>query len=358
MATRVMVMAGGTGGHVFPALAVADVLREQGAEVFWLGTREGFEARAVPEFGYPMEWVPVRGLRGGGWARWLLAPVVVLRSALCVARVLRRRRPAVALGLGGFVTGPGGLVSRLLGVPLVIHEQNAVPGLTNRWLSRIANRVLEAFPGSFPVQRGAHSCGNPVRAEIAGLMPPEQRFAGRSEPKHLLVVGGSQGAQALNQAIPQALALLPPELRPQVRHQAGKGKLEQTRRDYAAHAVEAEVSEFVHDMATAYAWADLVICRAGALTVSELEAAGVGAILVPYPHAVDDHQARNAEQLVRAGAAVMLRQAAMTPEVLADQLRSLLSDRDRLLHMARAARGLAQADAAASVARACLEVAR
>jgi len=358
VAATVMVMAGGTGGHVFPALAVAEVLRERGAEVFWLGTREGFEARAVPELGYPMEWIPVRGLRGAGITRWLLAPVTLLRSALRVWEVVRRRRPSVALGMGGFVTGPGGVVSRLLGVPLVIHEQNAIPGLTNRWLARLANRVLQAFPDSFPARRGARSCGNPVRAEIARLAPPEQRFPAREEPRHLLVVGGSQGAQALNQVLPQALSLLPAELRPRVRHQAGKGKVELTRRDYAAAGVEAEVSEFVRDMAAAYAWADLVVCRAGALTVSELEAAGVGAVLVPYPHAVDDHQARNAEQLVRARAAVMLRQSALTAEVLGGELRSLLADRDQLLRMACAARGLARPDAAAQVAQACLEMAR
>jgi len=352
-----MIMAGGTGGHVFPALAVAQELRAQGVEVSWLGTRQGFESRVVPEYGFPMEWVRVEGLRGNGLAGWLRAPMVLTRALLQSRQAMRQRRPGVVLGMGGFVTGPGGVMARFLGIPLVIHEQNSVPGLTNRWLAHLATRVLEAFPGSFPAGR-ARVCGNPVRREIAALPEPQARLGGRQGPPRLLVLGGSQGAQALNVQVPAGLAKLPPELRSDVRHQAGRGKREQTAAAYDAAGVVAEIGEFVSDMAEAYGWADLVICRAGALTVSELAAAGLGAILVPYPHAVDDHQTRNAEHLVQAGAAQLLPQSELTPETIAARLTLLLADRDSLLRMAQAARTLARSDAAEAVARVCLEVAR
>lgn len=354
----VMIMAGGTGGHVFPALAVARRLRELGGEVFWLGTPTGLEARLVPEQGIPMEWIPIQGLRSSGLRRWLRAPFQMTRALLRVALVIRRRRPAVALGMGGFVAGPGGLMARLLGVPLVIHEQNRIPGLTNQWLARLATRVFEAFPDSFPAARRAQTCGNPVRPEIAALAPPEQRFADRQGPLRLLVLGGSLGALALNETVPRALALLPPEHRPRVRHQAGAATLAAAQAAYAASAVEAEVCPFIADMAEAYGWADLVLARAGALTLSELAAAGVGALLVPYPHAVDDHQTRNASWLVEAGAAYLLPQGELTPAGLAAVLAELGADRPRVLKLAQAARAQARTTAAEVVARACLEVAR
>lgn len=357
MAARVMVMAGGTGGHVFPALAVAQELRQRGCDVSWLGTPHSFEARLVPQYGFAMDWVDARRLRGQGLSGLVLAPYRLLRAMLQAWRVLRRRRPQVVLGMGGFVTGPGGLVSRLLGRPLVIHEQNAIPGLTNQWLARLATRVLEAFPGSFPATRHAVATGNPVRAEISALASPEQRFAARQGPCRLLILGGSLGAAALNEKVPEALSLLAPERRPQVRHQAGRDKAEATRSAYVAAGVDADVSDFLHDMAEAYAWADLVVCRAGALTVCELAATGVGAVLVPYPHAVDDHQTRNARYLTEAGAGHLLPQPQLTAQGLAELLGQLCGDRAGLLDMARAARRLARPDAATRVADICMEVA-
>ncbi len=356
MESRVMVMAGGTGGHVFPALAVAQELRERGMDVFWLGTATGFEAGVVAQAGFRSEWIDIKGLRGSGVGRWLLAPFTLTHAMYQALRVLRRNRPAVVLGMGGFVTGPGGVMARLLGIPLVIHEQNAIPGMTNQWLSRIATRVLEAFPGSFAAGRRALSCGNPVRREIAALPDPERRMAARAGRARLLVLGGSQGAQALNEAVPRALAQLGPEERPEVRHQAGTRNLEGAQAAYAEACVEGDLRAFIDDMADSYAWADLVICRAGALTIAELTAAGIGSILVPYPHAVDDHQTRNGAFLVAAGAAEMLPQTELDGASLAGRLRPLLSERSRLLSMARAARDLAQPQATETVARVCMEV--
>ena len=350
---RVMIMAGGTGGHVFPALAVAAELRERGAEVFWLGTRQGLEAKVVPAAGIGMEWVSVSGLRGKGWAAWLLAPWRLLWASLQVLAVMLRRRPVVVLGMGGFVTGPGGVMTWLLRKPLVIHEQNAIAGLTNRLLAPLALRVLEAFPGTFHGKHITHT-GNPVRRAIAALPVPEERFNGRDGALRLLVLGGSLGARALNEVVPAALAQLPS--RPEVWHQAGSRNLEETLEHYRAAAVTARVEPFIDDMADAYGWADLVVCRAGALTVAELAAAGVGAILVPYPHAVDDHQTHNAAYLSDAGAALVVQQREFTRDRLCELLATLV-DRSRLLAMAQAARDLAQPQAAATVAALCWEVA-
>jgi UDP-N-acetylglucosamine--N-acetylmuramyl-(pentapeptide) pyrophosphoryl-undecaprenol N-acetylglucosamine transferase len=353
-----MVMAGGTGGHVFPALAVAQQLKAQGCEVSWLGTPDSFEARTVPQYGFEIDWVDSFRLRGQGVATLLLAPFRLMRAMGQAWRVLRRRRPQVVLGMGGFVTGPGGLASWLARTPLVIHEQNTIPGLTNRYLARLARRVFEAFPGSFPAAVRAETVGNPVRAEIAALPAPAERFAGREGPCRLLVLGGSLGAQALNETLPEALALLPAHRRYEVRHQAGRDKAEATRAAYAREGVEATVSDFLLDMAEVYAWADLVICRAGALTVSELTAAGVAAILVPYPHAVDDHQTRNARFLSGAGAARLLPQDQLEAESLAVLLCDFCEDRAKLQAMAELARGLAHTHATERVAEGCLEVAR
>ncbi len=353
----VMIMAGGTGGHVFPALATAARLRESGAQVFWLGTRRGMESRLVPEHGIEIEWIPIEGLRGTGIKRLLKAPFKLLIAMYQAARVIRRRRPDVALGMGGFASGPGGLMAWLLRVPLVVHEQNRVPGLTNQWLSRMAVRVFEAFPGSFDRSRRAQACGNPVRSEIRALPVPEERFADRGEALRILVLGGSQGARVLNQNLPEALSSLKAVSRFEVRHQTGVSDEETTRQAYADKDIQAEVSAFIGDMAGAYAWADLVIARAGALTLSELAAAGVGSVLVPFPHAVDDHQTRNAEWLIEAGAARLMPQAQLTPESLSALLAKLLKDRQGLLEMARAARAMALLDADKVVAQACREVA-
>ncbi|HEY9199571.1 MAG TPA: undecaprenyldiphospho-muramoylpentapeptide beta-N-acetylglucosaminyltransferase, partial [Gammaproteobacteria bacterium] len=305
----VLIMAGGTGGHVFPALAVADELRRAGQPVLWLGTQEGLEAKVVPAAGLPVAWIRVRGLRGKGLLRLLSAPFMLAGALWQAGSVLLRARPRAVLGMGGFVTGPGGFMAWLLRRPLLIHEQNSVAGLTNRLLAPLAGRVLEAFPGSLPARVHPVHTGNPVRGAITEVVPPRERFAARSGRTRLLVLGGSLGAQALNEILPQALALLPSGQRPEVRHQAGMKLIDAARAAYRRAGVEAQVDAFVDDMAAAYAWADLVVCRAGALTIAELTAVGVGAILVPYPHAVDDHQTGNARYLVNAGAALLIPQS-------------------------------------------------
>ncbi len=362
MVSRVVIMAGGTGGHVFPALAVADAMREQGVQVSWMGTRRGLEAEVVPAAGYEIDFISISGVRGKALLGWLQAPFRSVLALLQALRILLRRRPGVVLGMGGFVTGPGGIASWLLRRPLVIHEQNAIPGVTNQLLARFATRILEAFPDACLTRYRAVHTGNPIREEFARLAPPEQRFEVRREQLRLLVVGGSLGAQVLNQTVPQAVALLPREERPAIRHQAGKGKDEATRSAYREAQLEARVEPFIDEMAEAYGWADLVICRAGALTVSELAAAGVGSLLVPYPYAVDDHQTHNAVYLEDAGAAVLIPQSRLSAEGLAGLLREFVADarqgRRRLSAMALAARRMAKPDATQMVVEQCLEVAR
>jgi len=357
MAACVAVMAGGTGGHVFPALAVAEVLRRRGAEVFWIGTRAGMEARLVPEHGFEMEWVGIQGVRGKGLKALFTAPWKLARAVREAAVILRRRAPQAVLGMGGFVAGPGGLAAKLQGRALIIQEQNSVPGLTNQWLARVADRVFEAFPGSFPPPRRAVASGNPVRARIAALPSPGLRLHDRSGRARLLVVGGSLGAKALNETVPAALALLADQERPEVRHQAGEKTLAVAQAAYATFGVTAEVTPFIADMAEAYAWADLVVCRAGALTVSEIAAVGLAAIFVPFPFAVDNHQVGNARWLSEAGAARLIIQKDLTPALLARQLRELLADPERRLAMAKAGRAKAQTDAAERIADACLDLA-
>lgn len=353
----VLIMAGGTGGHVFPGLAVADALRARSVDVVWLGTRRGLEARLVPAHGIDIEWISIAGLRGKGAGTWLAAP---FRLALAVGQALaafRRRRPAAVLGLGGFVSGPGGIAARLMRRPLLIHEQNAVAGTANRWLARWAARVYEAFPRSFPPGVEAECIGNPVRAAIAALAPPEQRFAERREARpRLLVLGGSQGARTLNRLVPAALALLPAAARPEVRHQAG-AQYDETVEAYGRAGVEAEVEAFIEDMPAAYAWADLAVARAGALTISELAAAGLGAVLVPFPYATDDHQSRNAAHMAAARAAIVLPEGGLDPERLKAELTRLTADRAALTRMAEAARGTARHGAAERLADACIELA-
>ncbi|MCB1919022.1 MAG: undecaprenyldiphospho-muramoylpentapeptide beta-N-acetylglucosaminyltransferase [Candidatus Competibacteraceae bacterium] len=351
----ILIMAGGTGGHVFPALAVAERLRIHGAAVTWMGARRGLEATLVPKAGIPMEWIEVAGLRGKSLRQRLLMPVMLSQALWQAGRILRRLRPAVVLGMGGFASGPGGIMARLLGIPLVVHEQNAIAGLTNRWLARVAGRVFEAFPGTFPSTRQAVAVGNPVREVIANLPSPAVRFASRAGRRRLLVLGGSQGALALNQRVPQALALLDARERPEVWHQAGGQLHKAAEVAYRDAGITAQLTPFIENMAEAYGWADLVLCRAGALTIAELAAAGIGAVLVPFPFAVDDHQTANARFLEKAGAALVVQQAELTAERLAALLRELLSDRDRLLRMAEAARRLAKVDAAEQVALACLK---
>ncbi len=358
MSGPVMIMAGGTGGHVYPALAVARGLAAMGRDVVWLGTRRGLEGRIIPQQQIPIEWISVSGLRGKGVVSWLLAPFRLLRALFQALSILRKTRPSVVLGMGGFVSGPGGLAARLLGRRLVIHEQNAVAGLTNRSLARIADRVLEAFPGSFPnpghIRSGVETVGNPVRDEILSLPEPGRRMAGRSGSLRLLVLGGSQGALRLNTITPLALAQIDGGQRPQVWHQAGAGTLDQAKSAYRLHDVDARVEPFIEQMADAYGWADLVICRAGALTVFELAAAGLAAVLVPFPSAVDDHQTLNADWLVRAGAAVLLPEADLSADSLAAMILKFSGDRQGLLDMAGRARALAAPGACGKVVRACL----
>jgi UDP-N-acetylglucosamine--N-acetylmuramyl-(pentapeptide) pyrophosphoryl-undecaprenol N-acetylglucosamine transferase len=350
----VLIMAGGTGGHVFPALAVAKVLRDRGVGVVWLGVPGSMESRLVPANGFPIEWVRVAGIRGKGLAAWLLAPLRIIRAVAQAMGVLRRVQPRSVLGAGGYVSGPGGIAAWLLRIPLLIHEQNAVAGMTNRWLARLATQVLEAFPGSFAAEVHARAIGNPVRADIAGLAAPQARFAGRERRSRLLVFGGSQGALRLNTVVPQALARVAPEIRPQVRHQTGERGLETARAAYADARVEAEVLPFIDDMAEAYAWADLAVCRAGAMTVAELQAAGLGAIFVPLAAATDDHQTKNAEVMVGSGAARIIQERDLTPERLGGAISELIADRSRLLNMAEAARGSRVIDAAARLAEFCI----
>ena len=350
---KIMIAAGGTGGHVFPGLAVAEVLRKRGHQVVWMGTPDSFEARTVPRHGIEVRLVRVKGLRGKGALSWLGAPLRLLRALRDALGVLRSERPDLLLGMGGFAAGPGGLAAWLTRRPLVIHEQNSIAGLTNRLLARLARRVLEAFPQTFA---GAETVGNPVRPGFAELADPAQRIGARGAPGQVLVVGGSLGARALNEMVPAALALLPAAQRPLVRHQGGR-TLEAAQAAYARHGVSGEVTAFIDDMAAAYGWADLVICRAGASTVAELAAAGCAALLVPYPHAVDDHQTRNGQYLVDAGAALMVPEDILTPELLAEMLSGLLARREQLVTMAQAARKAAWPDAVNVIADACIEAA-
>lgn len=354
---RVMIMAGGTGGHVFPALAVADELKSRGVAVSWMGTSRGIEADLVPKAGYPLFEIKVKGLRGNGLLGWLLAPFKVIKAVWEAVSAMREWQPDVVMGLGGFASGPGGVAAKILRKPLIIHEQNAIPGLTNRMLAKVANVVFEGFPNSFTGVKQLVWVGNPVRKQIENITAPKTRFADRTGPMKVLVLGGSLGAKSLNEAVPQALALLDESQRPQVIHQCGQRHIEACQKNYADAGVKGKVTAFIEDMAHAYAEADLVICRAGALTIAELAAAGVGAILVPYPYAVDDHQTVNASLLVESGAAQLMADKALTADVLAEKLRWFDAQREDLLKMAEAARSLAKTGTAKLIADKCQELA-
>ncbi|CAG9178325.1 undecaprenyldiphospho-muramoylpentapeptide beta-N-acetylglucosaminyltransferase [Cupriavidus pampae] len=351
-ARTLLVMAGGTGGHVFPGLAVARALRDEGWRVVWLGNRTGMEATLVPKHDIPMEFIQFGGLRGKGLVTKLLLPLNLLRAFWQSIGALRRVRPDVVLGMGGYITFPAGMMASLLGRPLVLHEQNSIAGLTNKVLAKVADRVLCAFPDALP---NSEWTGNPVREEVTQLAPPEQRYDGRTGPLRVLVVGGSLGAAALNDVVPKAIALLPESAQPVVRHQAGAKQIDQLRANYAAAGVAGECVAFIDDMAAAYAEADLVICRAGAMTVSEVAAAGVAALFVPFPHAVDDHQTTNGAFLSKQGAALLVPQHELTAQGLAQTLATL--SRPQLKDMARAARGLAKPEATRRVAEICDQMA-
>ncbi|MEM7280507.1 MAG: undecaprenyldiphospho-muramoylpentapeptide beta-N-acetylglucosaminyltransferase [Pseudomonadota bacterium] len=351
----VLIMAGGTGGHIFPALAVATALRDLGQRVLWLGSPLGMEAKIVAKAGIDMEWLPVKGLRRKGIVAWLLAPIRLARSIFLAVRILRRANPAVVLGMGGYVAGPGGIGAWLLRKPLLIHEQNAVAGLTNRILSRFARQIFEAFPGSFGERSRAETIGNPVRHDIIKLEDPSKRFATRTGSPRLLILGGSQGALVLNQVVPLAIGALPSSIRPEIWHQTGEATLETAISQYQSVGIKAKVDAFLDDMSEAYAWADLVICRAGALTIAELTAVGLGAILVPYPSAVDDHQTKNALFMVNAGAGILIQQDEFEANRVAQELEPLFRDRQPMQQMATAARSVGVNNASLVLAQACLD---
>ena len=348
MAKKLLVMAGGTGGHVFPAIAVARELQQQGWEICWLGTKDRMEADLVPKHGIPIEFIQISGLKGKGVGALLKAPFAILRAVMQARKIIKKFKPDAVLGMGGYVSGPGGIAAKLCGVPVILHEQNAVAGLTNVWLSKIARRVLQAFPNAFP---NAEVVGNPVRQDLFEIEAPEQRFAERSYPINILVMGGSQGAQVINQTVPEVAKVLGNQVF--ISHQVGKGKLAGVEEVYHATG-NGVASEFIDDMKAAYEWADLVICRSGALTVCEIAAAGLPAIFVPFQHK-DRQQFLNAEYLVEAGAAYVIEQPEFTPEKLLAVLEPLIADRTKLTGMAIKARAKSTPTAAKRVAEVIVE---
>ncbi len=354
----VLIMAGGTGGHVYPALAVADYLRKQQVPVLWLGTMSGLEARVAPENDYPLLSINVSGLRGHGLLRWLLAPLR-LSLALCQAlRIMLRHKPAAVLGLGGYAGGPGGIAAWLLRIPLCLHEQNAIAGMTNRILAPFARHIMQGFPATFAKSKKISTTGNPVRDALSAIPEPEQRFSKRHKVNmRLLVLGGSQGARKLNQTLPAAIRQLPAEVMIDIRHQTGARHLRDTTDLYKELGVDGvRLDAFIEDMAAAYRWADLVLCRAGALTIAELCVVGLAAILVPFPYAVDDHQTANARYLSDSGAAVLLPEQKLDTHSLADLLQALAQDRPRLLDMASKCKARSYPDATRDVGKRCLEL--
>ncbi|MEE5042613.1 undecaprenyldiphospho-muramoylpentapeptide beta-N-acetylglucosaminyltransferase [Pseudomonas alliivorans] len=353
MDANVLIMAGGTGGHVFPALACAREFQSRGYKVHWLGTPRGIENELVPQAGLTLHLINVTGLRGKGRLSLLKAPLMLLKALMQARKVVRELKPVCVVGFGGYVTGPGGLAAKLAGVPLIIHEQNAVAGTANRSLASFASRVCEAFPNTFAASKKRRTTGNPVRVELF-LETPRQALAGRKA--RLLVLGGSLGAEPLNKLLPEALAQLPEEIRPEVFHQAGKHHDGITAERYRNVGVEAQVAPFIQNMAQAYSWADLVVCRAGALTISELAAAGLPSLLIPLPHAIDDHQSRNADYLAREGAAFVMPQATTGVAEMAARLKEVLMQPEQLNSMARTARRLAKPDATNTVVDVCVEV--
>ena len=352
MAKRIVIMAGGTGGHVFPALAVAEFLKEQGWHVSWLGTHKGLESRVVPESGIEIDWLSIAGIRGKGLASKLTAIVMLFKAFFQANKILRKRKPDVVLGMGGYVAGPGGLMARLLGIPLVIHEQNRIPGTTNRLLAKISNQVLQAFPNSFKTKVDAKHTGNPLRKAFILASELKRRYI--ENEVRILIVGGSQGAQILNNIVPEAianfLAINDKEISVKIIHQTGEVQLSQVKNRYEALDIQAKTSAFIEDMVEAYQWADLVICRAGAMTVSEISAMGLPAIFIPLPTAIDDHQTANARYLTDNGAALLLMQRDLNPERLAEYIIKILKNASL---MQVATQRLARLEATSLVASYC-----
>ncbi len=353
----VLILAGGTGGHVFPGLAVARALRAQGVAVFWIGTERGLEARVVPAAGFSVDWITIQGLRRGSVRDLAFLPGRLMVALWQTYRIFRHRRPDVVLALGGFVAGPGGIIAWMTRTPLVVHEQNALAGLTNRWLALFADRVLCGFPEAFRSLPGAVHTGNPVRPEILNVAHPEIRLKGRAPPLRVLVVGGSQGASILNSVLPQAVALIDPAWRPVIHHQAGHRERAVTEEAYRSRGIEARVTAFLDDMASEYEWADVVVCRAGAMTIAELCAVGIAAVLVPFPHATDDHQTANARFLVDREAALCVPQAKFSPSHVAELLEGFARSPEVGMRMAEGCRAFAMPDATERIVAACLEVA-
>ena len=351
----VLIMAGGTGGHIFPALAVADTIKSEGAPVVWLGTEKGLESKIVPKEGIDIEYIRISGLRGKGLLHKLVAPFKIIDAVLQAYKIMRRLKPRSVLGMGGYVTGPGGVAAWLSGIPLYIHEQNAIAGMTNRILSKIAKTVFEAFPGSFKQMKKLVCSGNPVRKEFFELQGVEERLSDRDGQLNVLVIGGSLGAKVLNEVVPEAVSKIDESARPNIHHQAGEKTIEIAQEQYAKAEVTAKVTPFIDDMAKEFEWADMIICRAGALTIAELAAVGVPSILVPFPHAVDDHQTQNARYLSTAGAAVLMPQDRLNADCLYKEMTKLLQDKKLRIKMAKKAKELAIANAAQVVAQQCLQ---
>lgn len=351
-------MAGGTGGHIYPALAVADNLKEKGFELFWLGTNKGLEARVVPDKGYPLLTIDVAGIRGKGVLRLLLTPFMLMIALVQALMIMIKVRPIVVLGMGGFASGPGGIAAWLMRIPLLVHEQNAIAGLTNRLLAPFAVSVMAAFPDAFKASRKLTITGNPVRSDIVNLPEPEIRFAERELNKlKVLIIGGSLGAKRLNEVIPETLSELDIECQLEIKHQCGERHLKATEAEYKKFNLQADIMPFIDDMSVAYSWADIIICRAGALTIAELAACGVASILIPFPYAVDDHQTANAKYLSEEGAATLIQEAQLDVNKLKECILKLVHAPEQLLVMANKARSLAKPNATELVADLCVEAA-
>lgn len=355
---KVIILAGGTGGHVMPALAVAKALVDQGIAVHWIGTRSGMEAKLVKAAGFPLSFIDIQGLRGKKFSAWLLAPWRITKALWQSYRILKKERPQALLSMGGYVAGPGALAGLLLGKPLIIHEQNAIPGTTNRFLARFAQQIMVAFPEVFSQYTAkVIYAGNPIRADLLHIPSPEVRLAPRAdEPIRVLVLGGSQGAMRLNEVVPQAMALLDPTIRPSIIHQCGQDKIAQTEAVYAQSDIPVQIVSFIDDMAKAYSEVDVIIARSGALTVAEIAAVGVAAIFIPFPFATDDHQTANAQFLSDHGAAILLPQTDLTPQILAQHLQNFIQNPKQRLAMAMASRALGKPTATSVVAQRCIEV--
>lgn len=351
---KIMILAGGTGGHVMPALAVAQHLQRQNVSVHWLGTHHGIEARLVPAAHIPISYIEIEGIRRNGLMKWLSAPVRIFRAILQSIKVFRRERPSCVLSMGGYVAGPGGIAAWVLGIPLVVHEQNAIGGFTNRILSRFAKKVMVAFPKALKHKETVMEVGNPIRKEILEIPPPDIRYTQTDSPLTLLILGGSQGAKTLNETVPKALALLPAEKRPHVYHQTGKHSFAETKKAYETLGIKAHVVEFIDDMQSAYAQADMLIARSGALTISEVAAVGIPSIFIPFPYAVDDHQKYNARYLSDQQGAFLIDQKQLTPENLAQKLLELIDSPLRRIEIAKICRNLAKPEATVLVAEQCL----